>query len=503
MLLNASAPSRFVEFGLMAKPAPSLMDKIVSLCKRRGFVFPASEIYGGQGSTYDWGPLGVELKRRVKEAWWESLVYARRDVVGLDSAIIQSPRVWEASGHVGGFSDPLIDNKTSKQRYRADHLVEEHAAGLRKAGKDADADALLARLPAALGDNAALHALILSADIKDPKSGTADWTEVRRFDLMFKTHVGPVEDTASVAYLRPETAQGIFINFNNVVNAARTKLPFGIAQVGKSFRNEITPGNFVFRTREFEQMEMEWFCRPAEAGEWYAFWKKERFQWYLDLGIRAERLRMREHAPDELAHYADGCADVEYEFPFGWSELEGVANRTDYDLKKHAEHSGERLAWYDQQANEHIVPYVIEPAAGCDRTAMTFLVDAYDEEPDEKEPRVVLRFHPRIAPVTVAVFPLVKKEGMPEKAAEIERGLRRRFRTMIEENQSIGRRYRRQDEIGTPFCVTVDGDTLQDDTVTLRERDTMTQERIAVSDLPAALDARIAAWKRPQTAGVA
>jgi glycyl-tRNA synthetase len=337
--------------------------------------------------------------------------------------------------------------------------------------------------------------------VKDPQSVTTDWTEVRRFNLMFKTHVGAVEDTASVAYLRPETAQGIFINFNNVVNAARTKLPFGIAQVGKSFRNEITPGNFVFRTREFEQMEMEWFCRPAEAAEWYAFWKQERFRWYLALGIRPERLRLREHARDELAHYADGCADVEYEFPFGWSELEGIANRTDYDLKKHAEHSGERLAWYDQQANEHVVPYVIEPAAGCDRTAMTFLVDAYDEEPDEPEPRVVLRFHPRIAPVTVAVFPLVKKEGMPEKAAEIEAGLRRRFRTMIEENQSIGRRYRRQDEIGTPFCLTVDGDTLRDDTVTLRERDGMTQERIPVRDLAAALEERIAAWKRPQTAG--
>jgi glycyl-tRNA synthetase len=479
------------------------MDKIVSLCKRRGFVFPASEIYGGQGSTYDWGPLGVELKRRVKDAWWESMVYSRRDIVGLDSAIIQSPRVWEASGHLSGFSDPLIDNKTSKQRYRADHLVEGHAAALRTAGKVAEADALLARLPAALADHAALHRLILEAGIKDPASGTADWTEVRQFNLMFKTHVGPLESSASVAYLRPETAQGIFINFNNVVNAARTKLPFGIAQIGKSFRNEITPGNFVFRTREFEQMEMEWFCRPEEAPKWFAYWKERRFQWYLDHGIRPERLRLRPHAEDELAHYADGCADVEYEFPFGWSELEGIANRTDYDLKQHSEHSGEALCWFDQEKNEKIVPYVIEPAAGCDRTAMTFLVDAYDEEKDGDETRVVLRFHPRIAPVTVAVFPLVKKEGMPEKAAEIERELRRRFRTAIEENQSIGRRYRRQDEIGTPYCVTVDGDTLKDGTVTLRDRDSMSQERVAAADLATALDRRIAAWQRPQTAPVA
>ena len=487
----------------MAKPAPSLMDKIVSLCKRRGFVFPASEIYGGQGSTYDWGPLGVELKRRVKDAWWESMIYSRRDVVGLDSAIIQSPKVWEASGHVGGFSDPMIDNKTSKQRYRADHLVEAHAAKLRDAGKADAADALLSRLRSSMSDHAALHALILESGIKDPESGSTDWTEVRQFNLMFKTQVGAVEGTSSVAYLRPETAQGIFINFNNVVNAARMKLPFGIAQIGKSFRNEITPGNFVFRTREFEQMEMEWFCRPDDAATWYEYWKEHRYRWYLELGIRPERLRLRPHADDELAHYAKGCADVEYEFPFGWSELEGIANRADYDLKQHTEHSGEKLAWYDQEKNEHVVPFVIEPAAGCDRTAMTFLVDAYDEEADGEDTRVVLRFHPRIAPVTVAVFPLVKKEGMPEKAAEIERDLWRHFRTAMEENQSIGRRYRRQDEIGTPFCVTVDGDTLQNGTVTLRERDGMTQERIPAGDLTAVIEQRIALWKRPQPAPVA
>ena len=487
----------------MAAP-PSLMDKIVSLCKRRGFVFPASEIYGGQGSTYDWGPLGVELKRAVKEDWWERLVWARRDVVGLDSAIIQSPRVWEASGHVAGFSDPLIDNKVSKQRYRADHLVEAKIARLRKKGRTDEADALEERLQAALGDVEALYGLILAEEIKDPVSGTQEWTAVRRFNLMFQTHVGAVQDSASVAYLRPETAQGIFINFNNVVTSMRLKLPFGIAQIGKSFRNEITPGNFVFRTREFEQMEMEWFCRPEEADRWHEYWVEERYRWYQDLGVRSEKLRLRPHAADELAHYAKACSDVEYEFPFGWSELEGIANRTDYDLRKHSEASGVDLSWFDQEKGEHVVPWVIEPAAGVDRAAMTFLVDAYDEEGEGKDKRVVLRLHPKLAPVTVAVFPLVKKEGMPEKAAEIEAELRaQRFRTAIEENQSIGRRYRRQDEIGTPFCVTVDGETLQDGTVTLRDRDSMAQERVALDELVPLLRERMAAWRRPAPAASA
>ena len=482
----------------MAKPAPSVMDKIVSLCKRRGFVFPASEIYGGQGSTYDWGPLGVELKKRVKDAWWESLVYARQDVVGIDSAIIQSPQVWVTSGHVGGFSDPLIDNKTSKQRYRADHLVERKIEKYRKKGRAKDEEALTAKLAAAMNDNAALRDLIIECKIKCPVSGTDDWTDVRQFNLMFETHVGAMRDSSSVAYLRPETAQGIFINFNNVVTSSRKKLPFGIAQIGKSFRNEITPGNFVFRTREFEQMEMEFFCRPEEAPKWYAYWQEKRFQWYLDCGVSAEKLRMREHEQDELAHYADACCDVEYLFPFGWSELEGVANRTDYDLKKHSEVSGEHLTWFDQENNEHITPYVIEPAAGCDRTAMTFLVDAYDEEGEGKNMRVVLRFHPKIAPVTVAVFPLVKKDGMTEKAAEIEAMLRPHFRTAIEENQSIGHRYRRQDEIGTPFCITVDGETAEDGCVTLRDRDCMSQSRVKVEDLVATMNEKIGLWTRPQ-----
>ncbi|MBT3340163.1 MAG: glycine--tRNA ligase [Planctomycetes bacterium] len=480
----------------MAKPAPSVMDKIVSLCKRRGFVFPASEIYGGQGSTYDWGPLGVELKKRVKDAWWGALVYDRQDVVGLDSAIIQSPEVWRTSGHVGGFSDPLIDNKTSKQRYRADHLVETKIAKYEKKGKTQKAEALLAKLNVAVGDNDVLRQLILDEGIKCPVSGTDDWTDVRQFNLMFETHVGAMKDSASVAYLRPETAQGIFINFNNVVESSRKKLPFGIAQIGKSFRNEITPGNFVFRTREFEQMEMEFFCHPAEAQTWYEFWQKERFQWYLKYGVDVEKLRMREHAADELAHYADACSDVEYLFPFGWSELEGVANRTDYDLTKHSEASGKKLAWFDQEAGEWVTPYVIEPAAGCDRTAMTFLVDAYDEEGEGKNQRVVLRFHPQIAPITVAVFPLVKKEGMPEKAEEVEQMLRPMFRTQIEYNQSIGRRYRRQDEIGTPFCITVDGETATDASVTVRERDTMDQQRVAIVDLASFLQDKMSTWQR-------
>ncbi|MFK5956276.1 MAG: glycine--tRNA ligase [Planctomycetota bacterium] len=486
----------------MAKPAPNVMDKIVSLCKRRGFVFPASEIYGGQGATYDWGPLGVELKRRVKDAWWEAMVYSRQDVVGLDSAIIQSPDVWRASGHVGGFSDPLIDNKTSKARYRADHLVEKKIEKYRKKGKMDRVEALTAKLNAVISDNEGLRQLIMDEKIKCPVSGTDDWTDVRQFNLMFETHVGALQDSASVAYLRPETAQGIFINFNNVVTSTRKKLPFGIAQIGKSFRNEITPGNFVFRTREFEQMEMEFFCRPEEAPKWYEYWQKERFQWYLDLGVNPEKLRMREHEQDELAHYAAGCGDVEYLFPFGWSELEGIANRTDYDLKKHSEASGTSLTWFDNQENEHISPYVIEPAAGCDRTAMTFLVDAYDEEGEGKEQRVVLRFHPKIAPVTVAVFPLVKKDGMPEKAAEVEAMLRKQFRTAIEENQSIGRRYRRQDEIGTPFCITIDGESLTDGTVTLRERDSMAQERVAVDQLISVMQNKMDSWTRPQAAVV-
>jgi glycyl-tRNA synthetase len=448
----------------MAKPEPGLMDKVVSLCKRRGFVFQASEIYGGIGNTYDYGPLGVELKRRVKDAWWGSVVTGRQDVVGLDSAIIQNPKVWETSGHVSGFTDPMVDCKTCKGRFRADKLE----------------DATCPEKPS-----------------KRPGECHGELTEPRSFNLMFKTNVGPVEDTGSVAYLRPETAQGIFLNFLNVLNSARLKPPFGIAQIGKSFRNEITPGNFVFRTREFEQAEMEYFVPPAEGDQWYATWKDERFRWYTDFGVRPEKLRMREHDAAELAHYATGTSDVEYEYPFGWGELEGIACRTDFDLKRHSEASGTNLVYFDPQTKEHYTPYVIEPAGGIDRMALTFLIDAYEEEQLEKDTRTVLRFHPEIAPITVAVFPLVKKDGMPEKAMEIEAELRRaRFSTYYDQKGAIGRRYRRQDEVGTPFCVTVDGDTLSEDVVTVRHRDSMAQDKVQVGELRAWLDAAVGVWKR-------
>jgi len=448
----------------MTKTDTSLMTTIVSLCKRRGFVYPASEIYGGIGNTYDYGPLGVELKRRVKEAWWSRTVTARPDVVGLDSAIIQNPRAWEASGHVGGFSDPMVDCKKCKARFRADKL------------EDARCPERPSKLPGECG---------------------GELTEARSFNLMFKTHVGPVEDAGAVAYLRPETAQGIFLNFLNVMNSSRLKPPFGIAQIGKSFRNEITPGNFVFRTREFEQAEMEYFVPPDENERWFEFWKQARFDWYLELGIRPENLRLREHADDELAHYCSACSDVEYRYPFGWGELEGIASRTDFDLKRHSEHSGTDLVYFDPQTKERYTPFVIEPAGGIDRMALTFLIDAYEEQQLEKDTRTVLHFHPEIAPVTVAVFPLVKRDGMPEKAREIEQELRlARFSTFYDEKAAIGRRYRRQDEVGTPWCVTVDGDTLAEDVVTVRDRDSMEQERVAVSELRAYLDQAVRGWKR-------
>ncbi|MHC4377435.1 MAG: glycine--tRNA ligase [Planctomycetota bacterium] len=449
----------------MAKPTPTLMDKIVSLCKRRGFVFPASEIYGGIGNTYDYGPLGVELLRKVKDAWWSRTVTERTDVVGLDSAIIQNPKVWETSGHVGGFSDPMVDCKKCKGRFRADKLE----------------DASCPEKPS-----------------KRPGECDGELTEPREFNLMFKTHVGAVESSAAVAYLRPETAQGIFLNFKNVLEAARTKPPFGIAQIGKSFRNEITPGNFVFRTREFEQAEMEFFVPPAEEAQWFEYWVEERFNWYTSLGIRKDKLRIRVHDAEELAHYSTATSDVEYEYPFGWGELEGIACRTDFDLKRHSEASGTDLVFFDPQTKEKYTPFVIEPAGGINRMALTFLIDAYEEEELEKDTRVVLRFHPEIAPITAAILPLVKKDGMPEKAHEIGALLRRaRFSTFYDEKAAIGRRYRRQDEVGTPFCITVDGDTVSDDTVTVRERDSMAQERVPVSNLVSYLLEKSTTWERP------
>ncbi len=448
----------------MSSNDTALMEKIVSLCKRRGFVFPASEIYGGISNTYDYGPLGVELLRRVKNAWWNAMVLERSDIVGLDSAIIQNPKTWETSGHVSGFSDPMVDCKKCKARFRADKLDD-------------------SRCP--------------ERSSKKPTECGGELTEPRAFNLMFKTNIGAAESSSSVAYLRPETAQGIFLNFQNVLNSTRIKPPFGIAQIGKSFRNEITPGNFVFRTREFEQAEMEFFVPPAENDRWYEHWKTERFNWYVGLGIDPAKLRQREHDKDELAHYSTGTNDIEYLYPFGWGELEGVACRTDFDLKRHSEASGVDLRFFDPETKERYFPYVIEPAAGVNRAALTLLIDAFEEQDVEGEVRTVLHFHPQVAPITVGVFPLVKKEGMPEKAAEIERVLRRaHFSTFYDEKAAIGRRYRRQDEIGTPFCVTIDGDTMSQDIVTVRHRDSMKQDKVAVKELEAFLRDAIGSWKR-------
>ncbi|MCL5961139.1 MAG: glycine--tRNA ligase [Chloroflexi bacterium] len=422
------------------------MDTIVSLSKRRGFVYPSGEIYGGFGSTWDYGPLGVELKRNIKEAWWRSVVQERDDMVGLDSAILMHPKVWVASGHVSSFSDPLVDCLKCRQRFRADEITE----GV---------------CPACGGP----------------------LTEPRQFNLMFKTFVGPVEEEAAIAYLRPETAQGIFVNFTNVLTTSRKKLPFGIAQIGKAFRNEITPGNFIFRTREFEQMEIEYFVRPGTDEEWHKHWVAARLGWYTKYGIKAENLRLRQHASDELAHYAKATYDVEYQFPIGWSELEGIANRSDYDLRQHALHSGRDLSYFDEETGEHIMPYVIEPSAGVDRSLLAFMVDAYDEEPDKDGTRVVMRFHKSIAPMKVAVLPLSKKEPLVKVAKEVERSLRPHFMVTYDDAQSIGRRYRRQDEIGTPYCVTVDFQTLEDEAVTVRDRDTMGQVRRPITELVPAL----------------
>jgi glycyl-tRNA synthetase len=428
------------------------MDKIVSLCKRRGFVFPSSEIYGGLGSTWDYGPLGVELKRNVRDAWWRAVVQERDDMVGIDAAILMHPSVWVASGHVAGFADPLVDCKQCRQRWRADQLAGD-------------------RCPACGGE----------------------LTEARMFNLMFKTFMGPVENEASVIYLRPETAQGIFVNFTNVLTTTRKKLPFGVAQIGKSFRNEITPGNFIFRTREFEQMEIEYFVKPGADEEWHRRWLDYRFEWYVNLGMKRENLRLREHGPEELAHYAKCCFDIEYKFPgsLDWSEIEGIANRGDFDLTQHARYSGQDLSYYDEESGQRFVPYVIEPSAGVDRSLLAFLIDAYDEEADKEGIRVVLRLHPALAPIKVAVLPLSKKESLAAVARDIHRELRKYWMTQYDETQSIGRRYRRQDEIGTPFCVTVDFETLNDQAVTIRERDGMTQVRVPIADLVAELRTRI------------
>jgi glycyl-tRNA synthetase len=443
------------------------MEKIVSLCKRRGFVFPSSEIYGGIGSTYDYGHYGVLLKTNVKGQWWRSMLQKRDDIVALDSAIILHPKTWEASGHLKGFTDPLVDCRTCKLRFRADKLEDAHCG--RKPSK------------------------------RPGETPDCDLTDARDFNLMFETTVGPVKEEGSTVYLRPETAQGIFLNFKNYLQFSRKKPPFGIAQIGKSFRNEITPGNFIFRTREFEQMEMEYFVPPAEATRWYEHWLEQRMSWYVGLGLRPDHLRLRAHAEDELSHYSSATSDVEYLYPIGWQELEGIANRGDFDLTQHALNSGQKLEYVDTATGERYVPHVIEPAAGADRATLAFLVDAYDEDEIEGERRTVLRLHPVLAPVKVAILPLVRKDGQPELAREIHRALRERFQTEYDEGGAIGRRYRRQDEIGTPWAVTVDHRSLEDRTVTLRDRDSLAQERLPIDGLGDEVERRLRApWRSPK-----
>jgi glycyl-tRNA synthetase len=451
----------------MEAPDAVTIEKVVALCRRRGFIFQSSEIYGGLASVYDYGHYGVLLKNNVKAEWWRRVLQERDDMVALDAAILMHPRTWEASGHLEGFTDPLVQCLGKcKKRWREDHLREAQPEG----------------------------------ELRCPECG-GELSEPRQFNLMFETHVGPVRDAASVVYLRPETAQGIFVNFKNVLQFARKKPPFGIAQVGKAFRNEITTQSFIFRTFEFEQMEIEYFVAPAEAPEWHERWMEDRMRWYTDLGIRSDHLRLREHGPDELSHYSSATSDIEYLFPMGWSELEGIANRGDFDLRQHAEFSGDKLEYVDTATGDRYVPHVIEPSAGADRATLAFMVDAYDEEEVEGRQRTVLRLHPRLAPVKVAVLPLVNREGMPELAREIYEDLRMRMPAEYDSGGSIGKRYRRQDEIGTPWGITVDGQTLEDRTVTLRDRDSLEQTRVPIDEVGAELARRLAEpWSSPKVA---
>ena len=455
------------------------MDKIVALCKNRGFVYPGSEIYGGLANSWDYGPLGVEFKNNIKRAWWKRFVQECKYNVGLDSAIIMNPETWVASGHVGGFSDPLMDCKACKTRHRADKLIEDYAAA-----NHLDVN------PAGW-TNEQMSKYIADNGITCPACGAKDFTDIRKFNLMFKTYQGVTEDSSSELYLRPETAQGIFVNFKNIARTTRRKLPFGVGQIGKSFRNEITPGNFIFRIREFEQMELEFFCKPGTDLEWFKFWKDYCEQFLYDLGMTRENLRLRDHDADELCFYSKATTDFEYLFPFGWGELWGVADRTDYDLTQHANHSGESMEYFDPETNEKYVPYVIEPSLGADRVTLAFLIDAYDEETvGEGDTRVVLHLHPALAPVKAAVLPLSKK--LSEKAGEVQEMLSKYFNVDFDETGSIGKRYRRQDEIGTPFCITYDFESEGDGCVTVRDRDTMEQERIKIEDLKAYIEAKLA-----------
>ena len=440
-----------------------LMNKIVSLCKRRGFIYQNSEIYGGMANTWDYGPMGVELKMNIKNAWWKDFVRERDNVVGLDSAIIMHPDIWKASGHLDSFNDALIDCKSCKSRFRADHLIED-ALGLDVEGKT----------------EAEMTEIIRQEEIKCPVCGSKDWTDARSFNLMFKTFQGVVEDSTSVVYLRPETAQGIFINFKNVVDTMRVSLPFGIGQIGKAFRNEITPGNFIFRTREFEQMELQFFVKPGEDDDWFAYWKKYALDWLIGLGISADNLAYHDHAPEKLAHYSKATTDIIYKFPFGWEELWGIANRTDFDLSTHMKHSGKKMTYFDNESGEHIIPYVVEPSVGVDRLLLAFLVEAYTEDEVDGATRVYLNLSPELAPVKAAVFPLSKKEPLASMARELYDKLKKVFNVEYDESGSIGKRYRRQDEIGTPYCITVDFDSVEDKKVTIRDRNTLEQDRVEI-----------------------
>lgn len=449
------------------------MDKIVALCKNRGIIFPGSEIYGGLANSWDYGPLGVEFKNNVKKAWWKKFIQESKYNVGVDCAILMNKEVWVATGHVGGFSDPLMDCKECKSRFRADKIVEDHMTEIGKEVASADG-----------WTNEQLKDYIQTNNIVCPKCGKLNYTDIRKFNLMFKTHQGVTEDAKNEVYLRPETAQGIFVNFKSVQRTSRKKVPFGIGQIGKSFRNEITPGNFTFRTREFEQMELEFFCKPGTDLEWFDYWKDYCWKFLLNLGVKEDCLRMRDHAAEELSFYSKATSDIEYLFPFGWGELWGIADRTDYDLMRHQEHSGQDMNYLDPTTNEKYIPYVIEPSLGADRVALAMLVDAYDEEELEGgDVRTVLHFHPALAPFKAAILPLSKK--LSEKAEEVYAELSKKFNIEYDETGSIGKRYRRQDEIGTPYCITVDFDTLEDNAVTVRDRDTMTQVRLKIDELEA------------------
>lgn len=480
------------------------LDKIVSLAKARGFIYQSSDIYGGLSAVYDYGPLGVELKRNIRDVWWKSMTQQHDNIVGVDAAIFMHPDVWKASGHVDGFNDPMIDDKQSKKRYRADMLIEGEIAKLRSKGKDVQADELQQLLETAGSRNGLcedLHEIIMEHEIRAPESGAFDWTEVRQFNLMFKTQFGSTSSGKGdddAVYLRPETAQGIFVNFKNVMDTSRQQIPFGIAQVGKAFRNEVVARQFVFRMREFEQMEMQYFVEPGTDGEEYEKWLQTRLDWHKKLGIRPSKLKYEDHPEDQLAHYAEAAADIKYEYPIGWQEVEGIHNRTDFDLSQHAEHSGKKLEYYDQQKQKRYTPYVIETSIGLDRAVLMVLCDAYREEEVDGDERTVLKLNPQLAPTKVGVFPLIKKDKLQDLAHKITDDLRSDYNVLYDESGSIGKRYRRQDEAGTPFCITVDFDGVEsegEDTVTIRYRDDMTQDRVAVSNIRKVIDEKMKSWQ--------